>query len=94
MLYVSPLVAASAIRNDPGLKFDPTEIPVEAAAADAAVLAAAVTPPPPAVAVVVPVDNVGTVGIVGDLIVGVEMLGTLTDGAEILLTFGKNGIAL
>jgi hypothetical protein len=67
-----------------------------AAAAVAATFAAVETPPPLDVVVAPPPDGAEMVGIFGTLVdtVGVLIVGTLTVGVEILLTFGKNGIAL
>ena len=67
-----------------------------AAAAVAATFAAVETPPPLDVVVAPPLDGAEMVGIFGTFVdtVGVLIVGTLTVGVEILLTFGKNGIAL
>ena len=92
-LIVVPIEAASALRNEPGLKFDETTF--EAAATVAAVFAAVATPPPEVV--VPPLEGVNAgneVETVVPLLAGTETAGMLTDGTEILPTFGKNGIAL
>jgi hypothetical protein len=78
------------MRNLAGLKFEPTVIPVEAAAAEVAALATPLVP-------VVPVlEGTAIVGIDGTEVetVGVRIVGTLTVGVEIVDTFGKNGIEL
>jgi hypothetical protein len=67
-----------------------------AAAAVAATFAAVETPPPLDVVAALPPDGAEILGIVVEVVgtVGVLIVGTLTVGVEILLTFGKNGIAL
>ena len=93
-LIVVPIEAASALRNDPTLKFDETTFEA-AAAVDAATFEAVVTPAPLDVAAP-PVEGAEMLGIEGTEVVTVGVLieGTLTVGVEIFPTFGKNGIAL